>query len=767
MARLASSSTGFTASSGDDADVSLSPLDPYAPNFHRRSHTGVDGPRRADKTLNRSCSDFQSHGVSSNLYAGDLHDTMWFGAKLRARRAKDDVAALVDFLKNHPPPPDNFMSVPYEDEVDSRGRWSKIKKMGRRSRSMPKQPRHIQLPDSAVAGVTTGGHRHIAISIPIEATPYGLETRSQYPVFTHDMQMGTPSKESIRTFRNSKGVVTVLRPLTQVYESDAGSVTKSRCSDLNSQGRRPPPLPPHKPTNSLTCQPYDYIGTLPTKFDSPLLDDSSAPWHIPPTSSKDEGAASKQNPAAFRLSSCPARASSTAGNRSVRYPPSIDGLISPQGQIAEASNRAWLRYFPNSFADAPQRAHSSKNRKPLERTTIAARRSESGPAYNRDFGPAPSRYNSQTRETAPTTDGLGPSQEEDHRPTSSGSARSRKDKVREKKRRDIEAAMWKVKVKAQQQKDASHAMQRPSIAQPSARPAAKASDEASTALPSPLTLALSDLMVVMDVEPYSVDDEKDEPVRPKTAPAMESREESSETRVSPTAVEKPSNTAALSMSTREPQSQQGGASDRTSLTRRREWKAVREQERRARDAMAVARARAQQLASGGLAYENGAVSQADKEVMRLYEAHREHRLRDMERRLSRLERNGDVWLQALVPVLEHMNRTVASSRDGPIEDIGNWASDGKASGMTARNGQVAETKRLTRRPSSSHARLLGRLTDYPCYDDGWSGSASRIADASGLGTIEPLMRELAGEARRRQETTQSPVATNGGQFHAM
>ncbi|EFY93137.1 hypothetical protein MAC_00920 [Metarhizium acridum CQMa 102] len=765
MTRPASLSRRFTLSSRDDADSSLSHLGSSRLSSHRRSHTGVEARHRAEEKLERPCSEFQLHSISSNLYAGDLHDTMLLGEGLRARRARDDVAALVDFLKNHPPPPDNFMSIPYGDEGHGRGRWSKIKKIGRRSKSMPKQPQNIQLPDSAVAGITTGGHRHIAISIPIEAIPYGFEIRSQYPVFTHDTQIGTPSKGPIRTFRNEKGVVTVLRPVTEVYESDAGSVaTKSRSPYLNSQGHRPPLLPPHKPTNSLTGQVHDYIGILPTKFDTPLLHDSSAPWHILRSPSRDDGSVGEQNPAVFRRSAYPARASSMVSNRSVRHPPSIDGLISPQDQVAGASNGARSKHLSNSLTQAPlQRALStSNNNHPVN--SIDAHRSESGPSYIRDLSAALSRDDSQNRNTASKTDAPVLSHSEDYRHASSGSSWNRKDIVRERKRRDIEAAKWNAKVKDLLVKDASKATQRPSTAQPSSRPAAAVSDETSNAMPGHSTLTLSDLMVVMDVEP-SFAGEKGEPVRPKTAPAKKSSKADFEMPLPSTTVNTQSILTPPASTCGSP-SQQHGVSDRTSLTRRREWKAIREQERRARDAMAMARARTQQLASGGVAYENGSVSQADKEVMRLYEAYREHRLRDMERRLRRLERNGDVWLQAL----DNMNKTMASSNNWPFEDIRDWpdwASDGETSGTADRTDREMEKTRLTRRPSLSQAGLLEKLNRHANNDDAWSDSVSRSDDASGLGTIEPLMRELAGEARRWQETTQSPVITKSGQFHAI
>ncbi|KAF4583035.1 hypothetical protein GQ602_006179 [Ophiocordyceps camponoti-floridani] len=59
----------------------------------------------------------------------------------------------------------------------------------RRSKSMPRTTPTLRLPDSAISGTTIsgttiGGHRHMAISIPLSAS----EPRSQYPVYHDDDQ---------------------------------------------------------------------------------------------------------------------------------------------------------------------------------------------------------------------------------------------------------------------------------------------------------------------------------------------------------------------------------------------------------------------------------------------------------------------------------------------------------------------------------------------------------------------------------------------------
>ncbi|GAB0137065.1 hypothetical protein EsDP_00005348 [Epichloe bromicola] len=689
---------------------------------------------------------------------------MLLGEKIRARQARDDVTALVDFLKHHPPPPDNFMSIPYEgEEDDNRGRWSKIKSMAKRSKSMPREPQRIRLPDSAVAGVTIGGHRHISISIPWEATPFGEDMRSQYPVFNHDMQVGTPSKESIRTYKNEKGVVTVLRPVTEVQEADHGS-TASKCRSppyANSHGLRPPPLPPHKPTSSAGSPPHDYIGVLPTRFDTPLLDDSSAPWHIPRAPSRGEGKVqTKQDQQLFQRATHPARASSMGAGRAARdrNPPSIDGVMQHQKPLPNVPvpivSRG--RYFSDSHDVERQGMATNNNEVKGKAHQLGHERSNtSSSLYSQDIRPVSNRNGSHNcNPTASMENKKG-----DSCPPTPSSTRSRKDIVRERKRRDIEA-MRQTQAKEQHE---PIKVERETAQQASTKHASTLAGEglesARTQLGS--TLTLSNLMVVMDMEPTAIPQPEMPPgleTRPSVSCAKKQAE--SQSPVQWITVNEPTMpTPPTSPSGSPPQKQR--ASDRTLLTRRRERKATRDQESKAREAMNVVKATAQQLASGEVTHEDGVVPQADKDALRLYEAYREHRLRDMERRLRRLERNGDVWLQALVPVLDNMNRTLAAAHNQPLGDMRDWASDGETPAGADRASRDMQKRKLTRRSSLSQGRLLEKLAGERYSDDAWSDSVSRSDDASGFGTIEPLMRELAGESRRWQGmTTQSPVVTN-------
>jgi len=88
-----------------------------------------------------------------------------------------DTHELVDFLRNTTPPPHNRMSLlggTHATHFSHRKKrrsfwpfWGCRRKKSERKMTPPSTPL-IRLPDTAIAGRTTGGHRHIAISIPIE-----------------------------------------------------------------------------------------------------------------------------------------------------------------------------------------------------------------------------------------------------------------------------------------------------------------------------------------------------------------------------------------------------------------------------------------------------------------------------------------------------------------------------------------------------------------------------------------------------------------------
>ncbi|KAI0475924.1 hypothetical protein GGR56DRAFT_442977 [Xylariaceae sp. FL0804] len=99
---------------------------------------------------------------------------------------KDDGFQDLIRLLQKTPPPGNFMSIP--DNVSSSSedeKWNrfKIKMLRKRRKPRKARPPTIRLPDSAVASKTIAGHRHIAISIPLEHSHLARLENSQYPVY--------------------------------------------------------------------------------------------------------------------------------------------------------------------------------------------------------------------------------------------------------------------------------------------------------------------------------------------------------------------------------------------------------------------------------------------------------------------------------------------------------------------------------------------------------------------------------------------------------
>ncbi|POR34178.1 Uncharacterized protein TPAR_05632 [Tolypocladium paradoxum] len=763
MAQSAAAGPCFTASSGHDVPPPSS-LSPHPFVLHRRSHTGWGASPTSD-TLARTRSASNLLDTGSGFYAGDLQVTLQIGENIRSLRARDDVAALVDFLRNHPPPPDNFMSTPYgADGDEERGRWSKIKNMGkRRSKSAPRAPRNIRLPDSAVSGMTIGGHRHIAISIPLEASPFGGDMRSQYPVYPQqDLSMGTPSKEPVRTFTNDKGVVTVLRPVTEVSEASGPSPSQPRSP--YSGGQRPPShrgrtshAPGHWPTGSLGGKPHDYIGILPTRFDTPLLDDSSAPWNRVPSRGEASGRGG-QSPQTFQRSAYPARGSSIVTGRNMHHPASIDGLISQQ----ERWRNATCGPRDGTASGLDEDGAVPRTTATTECAAKQAKPNKPAPIFTSGRPAAVKRQDGRGPRLTVISDNPIVSRRDDSPPPTPGSMRSRRDVVRDKKRRDMEA----VRNAMHQQ---THGRQGDAGETEKPKPAGEFKDdtpgraERNDNDESVQHLTMSNVMVVADVEPCPSLEERTSPPRQEMAPASGPPSDARPDSPRPLLPAKDSNVPTPPVSPNGSPPQTRSAMDRTSLTRRREWKAIREQEHKGRDPLALSRGKAQRLASGRVSYDGSNGSQTDKEIMRLYEAYREHRLKDMERRLRRLERNGDIWLQALIPVLDNMNRTMAAAKEEPMDAARDSASDDEAASVVERVGRDAERRTVARRASLPQ----GRVPEMPAnhqQDDEDSRS-----DMSGLGTIEPLMRELAGGARRRRsmKTARTLAICDEGAYHAI
>ncbi|KAK4133340.1 hypothetical protein BT67DRAFT_478513 [Trichocladium antarcticum] len=118
-------------------------------------------------------------------------------------RERETARDLIDFLRNTPPPARNFMSTPgaFDGNAEKIKRrhsfWPFRKKAKKESTTRPASD-FIRLPDSAVVGRTTGGHQHVAISIPVEHAHLTPPTRE--PVSSP----ATPPSEPVSILKQAK-----------------------------------------------------------------------------------------------------------------------------------------------------------------------------------------------------------------------------------------------------------------------------------------------------------------------------------------------------------------------------------------------------------------------------------------------------------------------------------------------------------------------------------------------------------------------------------
>ena len=174
-----------------------------------------------------------TQGAQLNRWNSRISDRSWRNsrtASLQAPRMSQDAGmlhdnresmkALSDFLMTREPPPNNFMSIPSDDEKS----LSSLKKtafrfFGKQKRSA-KAPRLMQLPDSAVAAQTRSGARHIAISIPMEHD----HSRAPTPVHPPNPLRSNPPTKIDRS------AVTVLKSVAEVRESASANLRPERKS---------------------------------------------------------------------------------------------------------------------------------------------------------------------------------------------------------------------------------------------------------------------------------------------------------------------------------------------------------------------------------------------------------------------------------------------------------------------------------------------------------------------------------------------------------
>ncbi|KAF4975966.1 hypothetical protein FZEAL_7318 [Fusarium zealandicum] len=767
---------------------------------------------------------------ASNLLSRPSHDIRFHDDTLvdqqDPERRQDGLAELIDFLRNHSPPSGNFMSIPEGMDDDERGRWHRLRKLGKRSKSLSKfPPQTIRLPDTAVSGTTTGGHRHIAISIPLDASPFGRAPRSQYPVYQHrNAKPLTSQYAPTRAILNDKGIVTVLRTVTEDRE------TSSSTSPAGSQS--PISIPPQGPQSTTAGRTYSPGAIDSSSFGkaSEYFNVPAAPPRVPSPDqvrqssdvtqdSHDHGQGTSRAVSPNAPGSRPSRNPSLTGGRFV-HPgtSSIDAMMSqsnftPDTQPAPVSfnrpvsnNESYQPSFSRNIMTTRENAPAVAKAQPVDAAPVAARESRRRSSDKRDeeylvtvitkspLAASREKFTSQT----PMAEGLPA--------PSAKSMQSRRDKVRDKKRKDMEALR---NVSLKRRTRMISATDLPQDYQEVLKESPEEDDEQPPPLPikSPQRHSICPIMVVANVKPSppptsripepsqglpGVPTEKTtESVSEPTASAAPRDTSKSAPEESSNRPTSPSPDAYMNGSSNPtpPQSAEGSPAhkqtsyDRTSLSRRREWNAAREEERKVREASANIRPRskAKKLALSKEEAEDINSPAMEKEIQRRYEAYREYRIREMERRVRRLERNGDVWLRALVPVLDNLNRTLANTHDDQPRRAQGWVSDEedtnrrspqrKPSRLDSPQTKPSRERSPEMRPSrqGSRGRMLARAGTSErefleqlvrTRKELEAGSVSD--DMSGFETIEPLMRELAGQSRLSFEARSLGVGEDDG-----
>ncbi|KAF3063850.1 hypothetical protein GL218_02366 [Daldinia childiae] len=136
------------------------------------------------------------------------------------RERENPEEGLADFFRRDPPP-GNFMSIPDDVSVYSvHKKWDMFKVFGKRRKSRKRQPPIIRLPDTAISARTISGHRYIAISVPS-----GNSHSESIPTQEHSTlgSIGAKSRQGIGSEHSptSGHNIQVQRPVTRDRESQS------------------------------------------------------------------------------------------------------------------------------------------------------------------------------------------------------------------------------------------------------------------------------------------------------------------------------------------------------------------------------------------------------------------------------------------------------------------------------------------------------------------------------------------------------------------
>ena len=194
--------------------------------------------------------------------------------KINGANELDASGDLIDFLRNKTPPPENYMSSSEQLKggkplAKKKGgvfsflgrKFRRGKKAGQTS-SAPSPAPPIRLPDSAISGRTIGGHRHIAISIPLEHAningivddPKPLDKPVPDEPLPAEQPQPKDTKERPIAIRRKSLNKTQVRPVVGVRSSSAEAATATARIVPPSPHKAPPP----------TLDPDETIVVLPT-----------------------------------------------------------------------------------------------------------------------------------------------------------------------------------------------------------------------------------------------------------------------------------------------------------------------------------------------------------------------------------------------------------------------------------------------------------------------------------------------------------------------
>lgn len=573
-----------------------------------------------------------------------------------------DLRQLVDFLRLTPPP-SNYMSIPdhlssSDEEVRRRSKLRLFLKRGK-SKKRPR-PKSITLPDSAVSAKTIGGYRHIAISIPLEYSHFGPDDdpSSQYPV----IEPSEPGEIEtnlgpMRPRSGERGVVTVLKPVAEDRESICSNPTSPsyRSSQPEQAAALCAPLPPRRvaipPSDAVRASSIkDFAGTSstpspPQKGQSNDPEVESRPEAGPkplqftpfgrtvvkkrskgsppgrteppisrPSSAPPVGAAAESRERVKPLS----RSASTRRGKQLETGGTGNTLLTPARARSRSYNgsnysgghgaaRPGMPRPTGSFAESiitygsePRVCDAQTARAYASTPIIMGSPSRSESPINTDF-PVP-----------PTTRVDSPSQRDSPaRLSTPTGSQSRRERVREKKQRDMmEALKGKTGLRPSRSADWPESLVPGRSSQ---------SSKASLARESP------------PVATTAAGGAKPKFLHASTLSALGGQPPPGFSGSSDSSLGAPPTTPSHSLT----------AADRISLHRRKERRAQRESQQVPRKVWAGSTTRSEQQAT------------ADS-----FDSPREKRFREMEKRLQRLEGNSDTWFQSMVPLMENLNKLV-------------------------------------------------------------------------------------------------------------